>query len=198
MLVHSLGTNKEPVPFRQNPESVLLTEPRLALTLTLTQSHYPPRLTTFDIIHPPRNRHVLRHEVRLLQIIDVIHHRLVKIGKRQEIGDLFAQFGDSFLSASITQSAHVSFHGARSATRGKTNPRLFFTTSTASLCSNVSIPHPVCLTSTISFVASSCWLMTMERSASAAEPPAYFRIMPVNITTLFHGIQGIGRHSHCE
>lgn len=57
--------------------------------------------------------------------------------------------------------------------RENTNPRLFLTTATASLCSNVNIPHPVCLTSTISLVASSCWLMTMERSASAAEPPAY-------------------------
>lgn len=80
-------------------------------------SHHPPRLSTFDIIHPSRNRHILGHKFRLLQILDVLHDRLVEIGKRQEIGDLFAQFGDSALSASPTQSAHFISHPLLSTTR---------------------------------------------------------------------------------
>ncbi len=55
----------------------------------------------------------------------------------------------------------------------KQYPRFFSTKLWASSFLNVSMPHPVCLTSTISSVPSNCSEMMMLLSASCADAPAY-------------------------
>lgn len=56
---------------------------------------------------------------------------------------------------------------------GRAHPRFFATRPYASSFLKVSMPQPVCLTSKISLVPSSCSEMMMLRRASTADAPAY-------------------------
>lgn len=109
----------------------------------------------------------MRNQLVSPQERHIIPNRLLQVREGQKVQLLRPQLLLCFRS-SVTQVNTATIMNRRILTY----PRFSATSLYASSFWNVSIPHPVCFTSTISCVPRSCCEMMMLRRASEAEAPA--------------------------